>query len=182
MELLDAIKYFAKFPAREGVMKCFSNPENDIEGYAELQSYISSIEGSGIFPEITDFIVSMNEEAIAKRIKSIEGYFMYFEYANIQGTQLDQYRKRETDFKLAIIIGAHYNSRNIDNMVEAIISDKCLSLSLAIAKQMKQDDAIVCGAKRLLDGAFNLAPIPSYMLYQSIGWELSFSKRNNILL
>ena len=181
MEILDAIKYFAKFPARAGVEKCFSSPDAAIPGYSDLQTYISSLPDP-LMPDIGDFIFGMDEEKIAERIRNIEGYFMYVEYATIKGSSLDQFRKRSTDFNLAIIIGCHYNKRNIDNMGEALVMDKALTYIMQLSEYMKLDDALVCGNKRMLDGPLNIAPIPPFLLYQSYGWELSFSKTNNLLL
>lgn len=181
MELIDTIKYFAKFPSRDGVIKCFSNPVPDPE-YLSLQNYISNLEGNGLIPDIEDFIVSSDEKAIAEKIKNIEGYFMYLEYAGIQSTAPDQMRNRNTDSTFAIIVAHHNNSRNTDNMYEAIIMDKCLAYIKQMWEYMKADDAEVCGNKRLTDSAISIQPIPAVLLYQSYGWELAIRKTNNLLL
>lgn len=181
MEIIDIIKYFAKFPSRANIDNWFASPDAAIPGYSDLQDYINALPDP-LIPDITDFIVGMDEEKIANRIRSIDGFFMYVEYGNIRASQLDNYRKRSTDFNLAVIIACHYNSRNIDNMAEALVMDNALTYMMQLAEQMKTDDALVCGNKRLLDGPLTFTPIPPFLLYQSYGWELSFSKTNNLLL
>ena len=181
MELVDTVKYFAKFPLRSGVLKCFADDNSTVPGYSDLKNYITALPQNGLFPDIKNFIISIDEKKISDQIKSMDGFFMYLEYAGIIGTALDNLRNRDVDFKWAIIIGYNWNGRSNDSMAEILIMDRIIEIINQIAIIIKQDDAQTCANKRLLDSAFNLTPIPPYLLYQNHGWELSFSKRTKIM-
>lgn len=181
MEIIEAIKYFAKFPDKAGVLENFKRTASGFDGYTELRNYINSLPDP-LMPEIKDFVVGMNEEDVAKRIRSIDNYFIFLEYGPITATAPDRVRLRSVSFNLAINVCYHWNGRNIDSMEEAIIMDTCLAKAFAIAKQMIEDDALPCAETRYAEASINLAPIEPAFLYQSIGWSLSFKKTNKTML
>ena len=182
MELLDTIKYFAKFPKREGILKCFSGNGADLEEYTDFKNFITNLEGNGLMPEIEDFVISINEKEVGNRVKNINGYFLFIEYAGINGSPLNEAKNRSIDFQLAIMVAHHWNRSALDSMSEAIIMDNCLNYLVQISKTMQLDDKLICANRRLMDGAIRFQPVEPELLYQSIGWELSFKKTINNLL
>ena len=181
MELLDTIKYFAKFPLLSAVLSNFDG--NDVPGYAQLKAYIQNMNPNSLIPDIESFIVGNDESAIASKIKdSIQGYFMYLEIPNISSSQMDQFRNRETQTLIAVIIAHPVDARSMDTMAQSIISDKCLQLTKQMIDIMKSDDVKQCGNKRLIDNAISINVVPPWLLYGCLGWELSIHKRNNLLI
>jgi hypothetical protein len=177
MEVTDVIKYFAKFPDREGVLKNFLRTSGDTD-YNELKQYITDLPDP-LMPLIKDFVVSSKEEEIAERIKNIDNYFLFLEYGPIIAASPNRVRIRKIDFALSVHVCYHDNSKNVDWMQEAIIMDNCLGMAFDLAKQMIADDNEICPQTRFVESSLSFAPIEPSIFYQSIGWSLSFKKSNN---
>lgn len=181
MEILDVIKYFAKFPDKNGVLENFKRAASGFDGYTDLRNHITALPDP-LMPEILDFVVGVNEEEVAKRIRTIDNYFMFLEYGPITASQPDRVRIRDVSFNLALNVCYHANGRNLDSMEEAVIMDTCLAKAFAIAKQMIADDNLITPHTRFVESSIHFAPIEPAFLYQSLGWSLSFKKSNNLEL
>lgn len=177
MEILDVIKYFAKFPDRAGVLENFRRSAGSTE-YNELKQYITDLPDP-LMPLLKDFVVSIQEEEVAERIKSIDDYFLFLEYGPMIAGAPDIVRLRPIDFSLSVHICYHGNQRNMDWMEEAIVMDNCLAMAFQMAKQMIADDKLICPQNRFVESSINFAPIEPAFLYQSIGWSVSFKKSKN---
>ena len=181
MEITDVIKYFAKFPARAGVLKNFARAAGTIDGYADLKNYITALP-SPLMPEITELVFSTDEKAVGDRIRNIDNYFMYIEYGPITGEHPDRVRLRRVSFGLAVYVCYHANARNLDSMEEALIMDNCLQKVFDIAAQMITDDNLICPHTRFAESVLNFSPVEPLLMYQSIGWGVTFKKANNLVL
>lgn len=173
--LLNIIKYFSKFPDRDGVLKNFKRSTGTLEGYDSLKSYITAL-GEPLLSDIKDFVVSSREEVIAERIRSASSYFMLLEYAGVISSPADKAYVRESAINLSVIIAHPGNKPGLDIIDEAIIMDKALYLAVQVAKQMDLDNQDLCGNKRYLPGTVSITPIEPVMLYNCIGWSVTFSK------
>ncbi|HET6558065.1 MAG TPA: hypothetical protein VFG54_12170 [Prolixibacteraceae bacterium] len=181
MELIEVIKYLSKFPSREGVLKNFKRNTSTMEGYSDLMGYIAALPPA-IMPEIKDFVVGTSEKDISERIRNLDNYFMFLEYGQIMGDYPDRMRIRKVSFNLAVYICYHDNSRNIDSMEEAIIMDNCLQYAIRLAKHMIADDNELIPHLRFAESVLNFSPVEPALMYQSIGWGLTFKKSNNLEL
>lgn len=180
MEIIDVIKYFAKFPDKNGVLQNFKMVSVDPK-YTGLKNYIAALPDP-LMPEIKDFVTGTNEIQVAERIRNIENYFLFVEYGPINVQSPDRVRIRDLKFNLAVHVCHHTNRRNIDPMEEAVIMDNCLEKAFTIAKQMIADDNIICPHERYVESSISFAPVEPAFLYQSIGWSLNFKKSNNLEL
>lgn len=181
MEITEIIKYFARFPQTAGVLKNFTRLGSKIDGYSELQNYISALPAP-LMPELTDLVFSTDEKAVGERIRNIDNYFMYIEYGPITADAPDRVRLRRMSFNLAVYVCYHANNRNLDTMEEALIMDKCLQHTFALAAQMITDDNLICPHTRFAESVLNFSPVEPMLMYQSIGWGLTFKKSNNVVL
>lgn len=177
MEVIDVIKYFAKFPEKEGVIKNFLRSDGG-EVYNELKQYVTDLPDP-LMPLLKDFVVSSREEEVAERIKNIDNYFLFLEYGPIIAAVPNVVRLRKIDFSLSVHVCYHDNSKNVDWMEEAIIMDNCLEMAFALARQMIADDNEICPQTRFVESSLSFAPVEPALLYQSVGWSLSFKKSND---
>ena len=182
MEITDIIKYFAKFPQKQGVLKNFIRTEKLIPGYADLKAYVEAIEADPLMPELTEMVISANEKEVGARIRNIDNYFMFIEYGSIIAQQPDKMRIRDINFALGVYICYHNNGRNLDSMEEALIMDNCLAKTFQLAKFMISDDNEICKHERFAESVLNFSPVEPALMYQSIGWGLTFKKANNLEL
>lgn len=181
MEIIDVIKYFAKFPNKQGVLKNFKRTTNASDEYSELKNYITDLPDP-LMPEITELVVSTDEKAVSERIRNIDNYFMFLEYGQLQGDYPDRMRIRKVSFNLAVYVCFHDNSRGIDSMEEAIIMDSCLQRVFQLAKLMISDDNEILIHSRFAESVLNFSPVEPSLMYGSIGWGLTFKKANNLEL
>lgn len=181
MEIIDVIKYFAKFPNKQGVLKNFKRATGAIEGYNDLMTYISALPPA-LMPEITELVISTDEKAVGERIRNIDNYFMFLEYGQLQGDYPDRMRIRKVSFNLAVYVCYHDNSRGIDSMEEAIIMDSCLQKVFQLAKLMIADDNEILIHTRFAESVLNFSPVEPSLMYGSIGWGMTFKKANNLEL
>jgi hypothetical protein len=175
MIIIDLIKYFAKFPDRDGMMKIFSRSAEKVAGYTELKSYIEAL-GDPLVPGIKDLVVSSNEEVISTRIRNISTFFMLLEYAGISSTPPNRAYIRDSSVNLSIIVAHPANKAGLDIIEEQLIMDQALDYITTIAKQMDEDNKEMCSNRRFMPSSVSIAPVEPAMLYGCVGWALTFSK------
>ena len=178
--LTDIVKYFAKFPAKAGVLKNFDISEGDAD-YEALRTYCTALPDA-LLPEIEHFIFGTDEATLETIINNIDGYFMLVIYEVVRSTAPDATRNRKTSQRWSIIIGYPSNTKNTDSIQEVLIMDKCFELTHKLLKFIELDDAEICGNLRFLDSDINISPLPKWLIYNCHAWELSFQKANNLLL
>lgn len=178
--ITDIVKYFAKFPAKAGVLKNFEVTLGDAD-YEALRAYCTALPNA-LLPEIKHFIFGTDEAALEAILKNIDSYFMLVLYEVIRSTAPDATRNRKTSQRWSIIIGHPSNTKDTDPVQEIQIMDKCLSLIQSLIALIQHDDAETCGNLRFFDSEINIVPLPKWMLYNCHAWELSFQKTNNLLI
>lgn len=181
MEIIDVVKYFSKFPQKQGVLKNFTRTAGKISGYDDLRQYIEALPDP-LMPELSELVFSTDEKAIGERIRNIDNYFMYLEYGPIQADYPDTVRIRKVSFNLAVYVCYHANGRNIDSMEEALIMDNCLQRVFELSKYMIADDNQTCPHTRFAESMLSFSPVEPMLMYQSIGWGVTFKKANNLIL
>lgn len=180
MEIIDVVKYFARFPNREGVLKNFKRA-NGSDEYNALKTYVTELP-EPLMPQLSELVFSSNAEEVMARIENMDDYFMFVEYGSLTARQPDLVRIRKISFSLAVYICYHGNGRNMDSMDEAVIMDNCLQKVFDIAAQMISDDNEICPHERFAESAINFSPVEPASMFGSIGWGITFKKANNLEL
>ena len=182
MELIEVIKYFGKFPTKEGVLKGFKRDDDKTPGYLDLKSYFTTMDPHSLVPEIDDFFVFANDKDLGDNIKSVSGWFMLLEPAGIQAQVLDDVRNRDALFTIQITIAKGINQRASDQFGEFVQQDKGLELMKRMQSIMQADDRNLCANKRWLDNAYQINPIEPYLLFQCKGWEMTINRNYSSML
>lgn len=173
--LINIIKYFSKFPAKDGVLRNFKRSAGILEGYDDLFDYITALP-AGLLGDIKEFIISTNEEVIAERIRKISSYFMLLEYSSLISYARNNAGIRESAMNLSVIIAYPGNKPGFDVIDEALVMNKTLELAVSIAKQMEADNEDLCSDKRYMSSSVTISPVEPVMIYGCYGWSLTFTK------
>ena len=182
MIISDAIKYFARFPLKEGVIANFKGSALNDANYNALQTDINNLDPHSLIPDIKHFIAGQSEKKVFEIIKQVEGWFMLFEHSVLAISAPDNLQIRKTDMQFTVTIGFPLNKRGEDSFSEAIISDTGLALMFNLISLIKADDKLTCSQNRWLNNQIQLAPIEPDFLAGAIGWELQLHKDLNTLI
>jgi len=169
---IDIIKYFARYPLLEGVVKNFAREDDTIPGYADLKAYISAMDPNSLIPELTDFVVYTNDKKLAESIAGIDGYFLLVEPGGIGGGPMNEVRVRDSKMTVQLTIASHWTGSEMDSMGEMLQSSRAFEIMTTLINFLKKDDRENCPVQRWLDNPFQLDPIDPFWLCESIGWQL----------
>lgn len=181
MTHIDVIKYFAKYPLLTGVLKNFVS-NNSTEEYTSLRAYFEAMPEHSLIADIQHYVIGEKEEALSKAISSLDGWFMLVENGGINVGALNQVRTRESQLSVQVTIACHWTAKTLDPMAEALTRDKGLQLIFALINMMKTEDREQCPVSRWLDSPFQIDPVEPYLLFQSIGWQLTLNRTYSSLL
>lgn len=181
MEVIEVLKYFAKFPDKQAVLDNFVSKRTDSPTYQYLTDYINNLP-NGLLSDLKGFVFSSQENELKDRIRNMDNYFMFVEYGSIKGDGPDKVNIRKVNFDLAIYVCFHSDKRNRDDIERAIEMDNCLNMLLQVINQMIADGKETCPHQRFLQSSLTIAPVEPYMLYQAYGWCLSVAKSNDVMI
>ena len=181
--LINIIKYFAKFPDKQGVLEHFTKTSSDISGYSDLKDYVTNLD-PGLMSDIKYFLFGINDERLSEKIRDLDDFFMLIEYGVISASSEDRANTRDTTFDLSVIIG-HPTDRKADDFFEwLILDDQCLDLILDLKELIQDDDdaEAICGNEEFLDSNIIIAPIEPALIHDCVAWTMSFKKHDNTLI
>ena len=179
ISVTDLIKYFAKFPNRDGVLKLFNKnvlPAPMSAEYTAVKQYIEALPEQSLIPELEALVFGLSEDVVDRIVSSTDGFFMMVEYGPVRGSVPDRTGRRDADWKLSVIVGFHFNLGEYDPITELVVMDKCMQYLLQIVEQIEEDEYPACPLKRFNEGAIHFTPINPTELYESIGWMTDFSE------
>ncbi|MDA3912286.1 MAG: hypothetical protein PF448_13110 [Bacteroidales bacterium] len=173
--VVELLKYFCKFPNRDGVLKNFARSSEKVNGYNDLKTYIQELPAA-IMPEIKDFIFTSDSDVLKDRVRTASDYFMLLEYGQIVQSGQNKMKVRETEWLVSLTIAHQANGRNHDGFEEALLSNQALNIVRDLIQRIDADDSNTCASGRLLDKPISISPVEPYLLYNSYGWVLTFKK------
>ena len=74
--ILDLLRYFARFPKKEGVVSMFANGSSDFIQYAELLGYVKKLP-EPIMPELENLVFGQSYDYVKKRVDNITGNYLF---------------------------------------------------------------------------------------------------------
>ena len=179
--ITDIITYFAKFPAREGVLNLFASSTDKTTGYQALKTTITNLPAP-LLPSITQMVFSTSEAVLADKLRNMKGFFLLLEYGAVQTASENNAGSRESAINLAVTVGYPHVATNSDVFEESLIMDQCLTLVNTIVQQMITDNEEgVCHMGHFIEGSFKTSPVEPVMLYGNMGFVVNFTKNVNYL-
>ncbi len=174
--VVEILKYFAKYPAKNGVLKCFTRSNEKLSGYNTLRTYMNALPSPGLFPEIETFIFTTDSTKLENYVRNAKGYIMLIEFGQLVGSAPDSMKSVDIDWYFAVTIARAADPANTDAIEEAIISSTSLDLCVNILKQMRLDDVEICHKRQNLESDVILSPVEPAMLLNNVGWTFTFKK------
>lgn len=178
MIVIDTIKYFAKFPAKEWVLKAFASGKSPVSGYAQLKAEITAMTEHSLIPEIEGFIIGADIEDVKKSIDNQSGVFMFFDYGELSSSRTQQ-NSIENRWSCSITIANKMNAE-CDTLEFGINSDNMLSLAQRLLAKMNTDQEH-CSWLRTLSQNYTLIPFDVKQL-SAYGWSILFEREGADML
>jgi hypothetical protein len=167
--ILDYLKYFSRFPSRDGVLNMFVNGSSDLYEYEELKGYISDLP-EPLVPDISDYVFGQRFDDVKKRVDSLTGTYLFCDFGEIQSSQ-DNIGSIQDTHKRAITVAVKLGN-NSDMVEVAIQSDRTLSLLNEVRAYMILDSRNMSWLKTISESQ-TIVPFVAPEL-SSIGWSMSF--------
>ncbi len=182
--ILDLIKYFARYPSKEGVLKMFVRGESAFPEYASLLNYINTLPEQSLMPEIENYVVASSLDKVKGYISNFRGVktYLMLDYGEISSVP-DSRDSIQDNMGLAITVACHLDN-SADLVEDNIASDTTLAIANRLRAQVMADSrnqALGHGIKDIIAGAHQIAPFESKEL-QSVGWTIAFSMNATDLL
>jgi hypothetical protein len=171
MILENTFLFFARYPDHSGVMKNF-NKKSPAESYLSLKDEAASLSVKSIYPEITDYVFGVSDEAVKKRISTIQGLYLFVDYGNIRTTE-NVLKVKKDSFDLSLTIARPFSSNSgLDAVEELIIIDRTLELLSLIKSDISEnrEDPYV----KKLTMPTEIIPFASKELSNSFGFSMVF--------
>ena len=129
--ILDLLRYFARFPKKEGVVSMFANGSSDFIQYAELLGYVKKLP-EPIMPELENLVFGQSYDYVKKRVDNITGNYLFVDFGEFTSSR-DTHNSILDSQKLAATIAMKV-SDSADMVETAIASEITLSLLAELRK------------------------------------------------
>jgi hypothetical protein len=173
----DTFKYFAKFPALDGVQDSFimgsSNKFTSL--YENFKQEIDSLEVHSQIPGISDYVFGVDEKTIKKRIESIEATYLFVDFGNITTEEAEKTKVPWDNFLIAITVATPISPERYDPIEVLLLNDQNLGHIKTIRDTMKQDQVNNPFLKHVTFPA-EITPWFARELHNSTGWSMLFTK------
>lgn len=160
------LKYFAKFPAKDRVLKEFTGSSDPT--YIQISDYINTLSPHSMIPKLQVFIFDTNTDFINNRIKESSDWYLLVDYGELI-EEKNQNNAITYHIPVSITVGKLASGKNTDQIERAILSQEGLSIIRRILDQIEADNKEVCSNNRLEQNG-NIVPIEGAMLYNTVGW------------
>lgn len=138
----DIFMYYARFPQREAALQMFTNGRSDLPEYAEWMQEINALPDVSLCPEIKNYVLGVDKEAVTSRIRSFSDCFLFVDYGQIEN-ELDRIGSRRESFLIAFTVAYPSSDSNNDLAERAMKADRALDLLCTIRRQMIADEKCV---------------------------------------
>lgn len=173
--IIDLLKYFAKFPQRDAVLRHFARSTQKVDGYTDLKNYITGLPAA-LLPQITGFVTGTNDEWLFRQLKQMSSYWMLLEFGRMPMSQ-NKFGVLEGTLDVHVTIGVPLSGENTDMYEETLLQQATLDLHNSIITQMRTDDAEGCLFGRMLEEDYELKPIEPKIMAGSVGWIASYKRK-----
>ena len=174
--ILDLLKYFAKYPQKEGVQALFVKGSSDIPGYAELLAIFNALPTECIMPEIGYLVYGQSFDGVKDYLAKLIGSPVYLlvDFGEISSNRDNRNSLQDTQ-KMALTV-AMCMPDSPDLIEETLASEITLQLTNKLrAHMMADDETKTLGTwMNLIRGSHQLAPFVAKEL-KSIGWTILFN-------
>jgi hypothetical protein len=173
--IIDVFLYFARFPAKDGVLKLFNKGRSDIPGYDALMLAVSELPEHSLFQDVGAYVFGNNEDAVKKCIDGISGFYLFVDYGDIESGR-DQINRVTDSFYIAVTIAFPLSDFSGDLADQVLISNQALEYILELRRYMIVGQKEKPWMKDIADN-HEITPFVARELNGSIGWTMTFSRQ-----
>jgi hypothetical protein len=166
--------YFAQFVPRDVSNGIFIQPHPSRKaGYSQPEADIMNLPGTHVIPAITRYVVSVNENFVAERIRNLNGFMLFVEYGKIRFDRNGAEGVRQT---FALTVAHPFGDANADNPNEALLMNEALHILHRILQRMddEQREQRFCGIT-MVTYPVEIRPVDPVAFYGCGGWTASFT-------
>ena len=178
--ILKIFEYFAKFPARAGVVSAFANGKSELPFYNDLLNKVKSFPESGQIPDIKSYVFGVDMDTVKRRVDAITGTYLFIDFGEIDSSR-DSRNSIVDTLRMAATVAKKVSDKN-DIVERAIISD----ITLTIANELRARiyaDSQKDRSPWLQEMSYNHSFIPFISPeLQSIGWSIIFTSSGSDIL
>ena len=178
--ILKIFEYFAKFPARSGVISAFANGKSDLPFYNDLLNRVKALPEAGKIPDIKSYVFGVDMDTVKRRVDSITGTYLFVDFGELESSR-DGRNSIVDTFRMAATVAAKVSDVT-DTVERAVISDITLSLINELRARIYADS----GRDHTpwlqeLSYKHSIIPFMSPEL-SSAGWSLIFTSEGSDIL
>jgi hypothetical protein len=178
--VISLFRYFAQFVPKEGLNSLFIQPDHSRKaGYTLVETEIMTAPDTHVIPAIARYVLSINENLVAERIRNLRGFLLFVEYGKISVNHnvADGIRR-----SLALTVAHPFSDTNSDNLNEVLLMNEALDILDRILRHMNQQQHELdhCGAT-LLRWPAEIHPVDPVTFYGCGGWSASFTDAFTLL-
>ena len=141
--------------------------------YSVLKAEIESLESHSLVPEIEEFVFGVNEDSVNKRIKELDGPYLFINYGHIM--TIENQHKVQTDEMIISLTAVIPHKIESQDMVEQVLmADDALKMLLEIRSLMEVDS--ICPFVKQITFPTEITPFCARELSDSTGWTMAFKK------
>ncbi len=176
--IIDIIKYFAKFPLTQGVMKNFTSGDSRLAGYQQLMNEMADLPERELLPDIKDYVFALDIDQIKRRLNDVDGVFLMLDLGNFSSSR-DSRNSIKDVFQMAVTV-AQKTSDSLDFIEKALVSDAMLQLVNQLRAHLSKDKAL-SPWNNLLSDSHDIVPFDAPTL-QSEGWTIMLQMEGSDML
>ena len=180
--ILDLFKYFARFPKRENVLKGIATKgESDMTEYAQMEDAVKALPGTGIVPEIENYVYGQSFDELKARLANLTGTFLFVDYGEVD-MQSDGRRSFECTQRIAVTVAMKLPATS-DMMERILTNDSTLQMIAKIHGYLLADveGGELYWMERDSVTDCEIVPFASAELH-SYGWTLMLSARGSDII
>jgi hypothetical protein len=178
--IIELLKYYAKFVPKSVLERIFIQPgKSRFPGYDEIKTEMLALPNDQVLPDFDTFVVSLNENFVAERMKNSKEYVLFVEYGSFS---VNHSFTEGVKGNLAVGVVRKFSDLNNDNVNEIIQMNKCFVLLDTIIQAMadEQETLDFCDGT-LVTFPLEIYPVDPAAFYGCGGWIAKFEKINTIL-
>lgn len=172
--ILNLFSYFAKYPAKAGVLSMFANGDSERPQYNALQQKIFTYPDESLIPDIQHFVFGQSFDSVKTRIDRLSGTYLFIDFGEFTSSRNNRNTIQDTQ-KLAATIAMKLSDSS-DLIEEAIASEITLNLLNTLRAHLLSDSeqGSVPWLNRSEISQHDIVPFVAKEL-KSIGWTIIFN-------
>jgi hypothetical protein len=173
----DTFKYFAKFPAKGGVLQNFSkNTSGFFTGYDIYKESIEDLDPHSIISGIDGYVFGSDIASVMKRIEQINGIYLFVDYGNIYNSLIEPMKTEQGQLVIAVTVARKTQPDDLDSIEQVLLSDLTLDMLNQIKNIAMTDNKSSIFLKHM-EFPMDITTWFAQDLFNSTGWTMTFKTR-----